>query len=229
MTRYAALTLLVCSNALAQGPARANKVPAPGPVAVARTFLPPNSYLATLYSFNFRLGRVVKRWPAVLTAHVLAPDSHDIVFAYYTPRTVHRMSKTLFVALLHRGAGGYQEVYVVSYRDHVLLIPDSIRVLRLKGLETDAISVVAGVGAALGGRLDVFIWRDPWGWRNVFPPNSTGYTYFFPRKSGLEVALSTANHPGLNVSPPPLWYRWDGKRFIKVPPPKGSAGWPLPD
>jgi len=82
----------------------------------------------------------------------------------------------------------------------------------------------------MGGRLDVYTWRDPWGWQNIFPPNgSMEYFYFFPKTTGLEIALSSAHHPGLNVSPPPVWYRWDGKQFVKILAPKGSAKWPLPN
>ena len=228
--RIGILILLSCSWALAQKPAVGQTGTAPDPVAVARTFLPPNATLATLYAFDFRAGKVAKQWPAVLTGHILAPDSRDIVFAYYTPRNVHRIDKTLFLVLLHRSGRQYQQVYGVAYRDEVLLIPEAIRVFRLQGMMTDAVSVVAGIGAAMGGRLDVYTWRDPWGWQNIFPPNgSMEYFYFFPKTTGLEIALSSAHHPGLNVSPPPVWYRWDGKQFVKILAPKGSAKWPLPN
>ena len=224
------LLLLTTSLTLAQEPGEGKKNPAPNPVAVARSFLPPDATLATLYTFDFHTGKVSKRWPAVLTGHILAPDSKDIVFAYYTPREIHTVDKTLFLALLHRTSHGYQQVYVVSYRDEVLLIPNAIRVVHLNGISEDAVSIVAGIGAAVGGHLDIYVWQDPWGWKNIFPPNgSMEYFYFFRKPTGLLIALSSYNHPGLNVTPPPVWYRWNGKRFVEIPPPPGSSSWPLPD
>jgi hypothetical protein len=214
--------------AVAQKPAPGQKGAAPDPLTVARSFLPPNSQLANDYSFDFRAGRVNKEWPAVLTGHIVGPDSQDIVLAYYSPQ-IHTMDKTLFLDLLHQTPSGYEKMYEVSYRPQVLFGPRGLRLVHLSGVQTDGVAVIHGIGADLGGRLDIFVWRDPWGWQNIFPPNSTGYTYFFPRKSDLEIALSTAKRPGLDVSPPPVWFRWNGERFIKIPSPPGSSKWPLPD
>jgi hypothetical protein len=221
MMRHVLLILLTSSRALPQKPAQE-------PIAVARRFLPPNSQLAEEYEFDFKAGHVSRRWPAVLTGHILEPESQDIVFAYYTPRNIRTPDeKTLFLALLHQTREGYEEVYEVSYRFQVLLIPRALRLLHLNGVPTDAVAVVAGVGASLGGHLHVFVWRNQQGWEDVFPPNSTGYTYFFPMQCGLTVALSSARNPGLNVTPTPKWFRWKGKRFEEVPPPEGSARWPV--
>jgi hypothetical protein len=222
------LLLLTTSLTLAQEPGEGKKNPAPNPVAVASNFLPPNARLADDYAFNFRSGRVSKRWPAVLAGHIVEPRTQDIVFVYYSPDKI-AVDHTLFLDLVHPTPGGYEKMYEVSYRPEVLFGPRGLRLVHLQGSQMDAVAFTHGVGAALGARLEIFVWRDPWGWKNIFPPNSTGYTYFFQRKSGLEIALSTAKHPGLNVTPPPVWYRWDGKRFVKIPPPPGSSSWPLPD
>lgn len=224
-----AILLSMCSPlALAQQPGATQKSVSPDPVAVARSFLPPNTQLAQLYRIEYSPHWTVERRPAVVAGHVLRSDSDDIVCAYYSPQ-IHTMAKTLFLDLLTRTPSGYEKVYEVSYRSEVLLIPNAIRILRLKGVETDAISIVVGMGAALGGHLHVLVWRDPWGWQDIFPRNSTGYTYFFPQESGLLITLSTAKHPGLNVSPAPVWFRWNGESFVKVPAPQGSSKWPLPD
>jgi hypothetical protein len=231
MIQAVILILLVCSSALAQKSTLGQSDAASDAVAVARSFLPPDSELATLYTFNYRTLSYGPNFPAVLTAHIMGPSSHDIVFAYYSPRA-NRMVKTLFVVLLHGTPSGYRETYVLSYRAHVLLVSKAIRIVRLQSISTDAVAIITGMGASLGGRLEVFVWRDPWGWQNIFPPNgSMHYFYLFPQKQGtsLIVALSASKHPGLNVSPPPFWYRWDGKRFVKIPPPPGSSSWPLPD
>ncbi len=232
MIRAVGITLLVCLTAVAHEPTPRGEASASSPVAVARQFLPPNSQLAELYTFNYRTGRVQSQWPAVLQCHVVSPDSSDLVFAYYTPRVLRGVEKTLFIDLLHRTPRGYQKMYEISYRDQVLLIPRAIRIVHLPGVRTDAVAVVAGIGAALGGRLEVYLWSNLWGWQNIFPPNgSMDYFYLFSKPGGPFVALASAlvKHRGLDVSPPPIWFRWNGKRFVKIPPPKGSAGWPLPD
>lgn len=237
MIRLVIAAMLACSVGLAQKTAATGKKPTADPVAVARRFLPPNSQLEELYSFDYRTGQVIKRWPAVLAAHIVSPHSRDIVFAYHTPRDltprqIRRQAHNLFVAFLRETEEGYQEVYVVSCGKEVLLAPRAVRILHLKGMDTDAVAVMHGIGAALGGRLDVYAWNETWGMRNVFPPNgSMDYFYFFHRPEGLTVALTSwqAKRPGLDVSPPPVWYRWNGKHFIKIPPPKGSSKWPIPD
>ncbi|MGH9451732.1 MAG: hypothetical protein ACRD11_14540 [Terriglobia bacterium] len=229
MIQLAVLILLGASAPLGQKPAGNGNGAVHNPIAVARSFLPPNSKLAQLYRINYHPRWSVATRPAVLATHIVSRQSEDLVFAYYSPQ-IHTFDKTLFVTLLHPASGGYEQAYTVSYRDQVLLVPDAMRILHLGGWSTSAVAVIAGMGAALGGHLDVFVWRDPWGWQNIFPRNgSMDYFYFFPKPAGLVVALTSANHPGLNVSPPPLWYRWNGKRFVKIPPPKGSSKWPLPD
>ena len=190
------------------------------PVAVARHFLPPNTQLVELYTFDYTAGRVRSRSPAVLTAHVLDPDSDDVLFAYYSPRG-DTLEKTLFITLLHSTGQAYEKAYEVAYRAQVLLVPEAIRLVRLPGMQTDAVAVIAGIGASLGGHLDVFLWRDPWGWQNVFPPNGgVEYFYFRGGASEMRVALSSAHHPGTDnmpaPDPPPMWFRWNGKEFVKT-------------
>jgi hypothetical protein len=229
MTRVLVCLLLIACPGLAQRPPASEKRTVENPVAVARRFLPPNCQTATLYTFDFDAGRVSRRWPAVLTGHIVGPNTKDVVFAYYCPPG-NVIQKTLFLDLLHRTPHGYEKDYEISYRTQVLLIPKAIRVLHLRGLSSDAVAVIHGIGATLGGQLDVFLWSNLWGWQDIFPRNGgTGYTYFFPRKTGLDVALSTANHPGLAVSPPPVWFRWNGKEFEKISAPPGSSKWPLPN
>lgn len=217
MIRLTLFVVMACSVVLGQTPADA-------PLAVARRFLPPNSDLAQLYTFDYATGRVSREWPAVLTGHVVAPDASDIVFAYYSPH-IRTVEKTLFISLLHKAAGDYQKVFEVSFRSQVLLDPESMKLIRLPGIPTDTLAVIAGVGALLGGHLDIFVWREPWGWQNLFPPNDgVHYFYFFPSQSGLDIALSWAKDRGPDGRParvpPPSWYRWDGQRFVKIAPPE---------
>jgi hypothetical protein len=216
------LILLSYSTALA-------RVSAADPVAIARRFMPPNTELATDYTYDYTADRVGARWPAVLTGHILAPGSQDIVFAYYSPQ-IHVLEKTLFLDVLHRVGENYEKVYEVSYRSQLLLSPTAMRLIHLPGAPADAVAVLVGIGASLGGHLDIYLWRGLAGWQNVFPPNgSMEYFYFFSRRQGLEVALTSASHPGLDVSPPPTWFRWDGIRFVNIAPPEGSSKWALPE
>lgn len=229
MNRVASLLLLISPLILGQKPGSVAKRAAADPVAVAGTFLPPNCQLATLYRFDYRRGQVESRRPAVLRAHLVSGDSNDIVFAYYCPQ-IRAMGKTLFLDLLHATGTGYVKAYEISYRAHVLFVPGAIRIVHLRGMSTEAIVIMTAMGAAIGGQLDVLVWDDPRGWLNIFPQNSgMEYFYFFHTEEGVQVALSSAHHPGLNVSPPPVWYQWDGKRFVKIPSPVGSSKWPLPD
>ncbi|HET7101001.1 MAG TPA: hypothetical protein VFJ52_07620 [Terriglobia bacterium] len=231
MIRLVLAILLACPVGLAQKQATTGKKPGEDPVAVARRFLPPNSRLEKLYSFDYSASRVTKRWPAVLTAHIMSPESRDIVFAYRTPRNSQHYEHHLFIAFLHHTEEGYEEIYAVSCQKEVLLTPRAIRILHLKSMDTDAVAVMHGIGAASGGRLDIYAWNEAWGIRNIFPPNgSMDYFYFFPRPEGLTIALTSflAKRPGLDVSPPPVWYRWNEKHFVKIPSPKGSSKWPLP-
>jgi hypothetical protein len=216
MIRLTLFVVMACSVVLGQTPVDA-------PLGVARRFLPPNSELAQLYTFDYGTGHVAREWPAVLTGHVVAADASDIVFAYYSPR-VSTVEKTLFISLLHKTAADYQKVYELSFRSQVLLTPEAMKLIQLPNTRTDALAVVAGMGALMGGHLDVFVWRDPRGWRNLFPPNDgMHYFYFFPSKSGLDIALSWAKDRGADGRParvpPPSWYRWDGQRFVKIAPP----------
>ncbi|MGH9449536.1 MAG: hypothetical protein ACRD11_03255 [Terriglobia bacterium] len=231
MIRATLLILMASSVALGQNTSVANNVAAHNQddVAVVRSFLPPNCQLAEDYAFDFRLDRVSRRWPAVLNGHFFSPASRDIAFAYYCPQ-VHVFEKTLFLVLLHRTPNGFVQVYAISYRSQVLFSPQALRAVQLKGLPVEAVAIVAAMGAALGGRMDIYVWNGSEGWQNIFPLNgSVEYFYFFPRPASLLIALSPAHRPGLNVSPPPVWYRWTGQRFMKIPPPKGSSKWPLPD
>jgi len=210
------LLLLACSTALGQASSE-------DPVAVARRFMPPDTELATDYTYDYSADRVGARWPAVLTGHILAPGSQDIVFAYYSPQ-IHALEKTLFLDVLHRVGENYEKAYEVSYRSQLLLSPTAMRLIHLPDAPTDAVAVFVGIGASLGGHLDVFLWRDVWGWQNVSPPNgSMHYFYFFPTQNGLQIALSAARQPGKGglpaPDPPPQWFRWDGAQFVKTPGP----------
>lgn len=231
MIRISTITLAACLTLFAQGPGHLRGASAPSLVAVARRFLPPACRLASLITFNYRTMQYGTDFPAVLSARILSPTSHDIVFAYYSPVSGRdTIDKTLFITLIHRAHARYEKVCELSYRSQVLLVPNAIRIVHLRGLRTDAVGVIAGIGADLGGRLQIFVWRDPWAWENIFPPNgSMHYFYFFRRPDGLDVVLSAARHPGLNVSPPLIWFHWNGKEFAKIPPPPGSSKWPLPD
>lgn len=229
MNRIVLGAVFVSSLVFAVRTVRSADASAPDPTSVARSFLPPNCQLASLYTFDYAIGREKSRWPAVLTGHILSTDSPDIVFAYYCPQ-IHVFEKTLFLDVLHEVSGNYEKVYEITYRARVLFVPRAIRLIRLQGIDTDAVTVVTAMGAALGGQLEIFVWRDPWGWQNIFPANgSVHYFYFFDGVDGFRVALSFSHQRGLNVSPPPKWYRWDGKRFVETPTPKGSPGSPLPD
>lgn len=221
--------LLVCVSLILGGISSGYGGSVVNPVAVARSFLPPHSKLATLYTFDYRTMRYGPSFPAVLKAHVLGPDSEDIVFAYYSPRP-NQFDKTLFVGVLHQVTSSYVQVYVLSFRDNVLMVSKAIRIVHLRGIPTEAIAVITGIGATLGGELRVFVWHNQGGLLNIIPSNgSVHYFYFFPRKDGLKIALSASRRPGLNVTPRPVWYRWNGKRFVKIAPPSGSSKWALPD
>jgi len=202
--------------------------PGADPVAIARRYMPPNAQLEELYTFDYSAGRVGEKVPAVLRGHILSPDSKDIVFTYYS-RESHVLDKTLFIDILHQTAKGYEKVYEVSYRSQLLFVPNAMQIVHLPGVDRDAVAVMAGAGAALGGHLDIFLWREPFGWQNIFPPNgSIEYFYFFPSRTGLEIALSASRHPGKSglpaPDPPPLWFRWDGAQFVKIPPPMEFKG-----
>ena len=232
MIRLVLAILLACSSGMARKPAVSDKRNNKDPAAVARRFLPPNSQLEELYTFDYRAEHVAKQWPTVLTPHIVSPDSRDIVFGYHTPSKVGRYRHNLFIVFLHDTGEGYEEIYVASYGNEVLLAPKAIRILHLKGRDTDAVAVMHGVGAALGGQLNVYAWNKTLGIQNVFPPNgSMDYFYFFPRPEGLTIALTSflAKRPGLDVSSQPDWFRWNGKRFIKISSPKGSSKWPITD
>ncbi len=199
------LILLSCATALAQASGE-------DPVAVARRFMPPYAELAEDYRYDYSADRVGARWPAVLTGHVLGPDSQDIVFAYYSPQ-IHVLEKTLFLDVLHRAGDDYEKAYEVSYRSQLLLSPTAMRLIHLPGAPTDAVGVFVGIGASLGGHLDIYLWRELPGWQNVFPPNgSMHYFYFYPNATGLQIALSAAHQPGKGGLPAP------------DPPPCGSVG-----
>jgi hypothetical protein len=158
-------------------------------VQAARRFLPPNSQLAELYTFDFRAGRVSSRSPAVLTGHIISDESNDIVFAYYSPR-IDSLEKTLFLALLHPTTSGFEKVYEVAFRSQVLLAPQAIQILHLEGQLRDAVAVIHGGGAALGGEINVLCWEDPSGWRNIFPANgSVHYFTITPGQGRVRVRL----------------------------------------
>ncbi len=226
MIRAIPLILLMTPMLRASKPAIVQTYPASDPVAVARRFLPPGSKMAQDYLYDFRAGHISRRWPAVLTGHILSPDADDIVFAYYTFKGQRYMEKTLFLALLHHATGGYELVYTLSYRDQFLFSPHALWIVKLRGLPNEAVIIATAMGAALGARIEVFVWREGKGWLNIFPPNgSVSYFYLFRRPSGLMVALSSFRHPGLNVSPPPEWFQWDGKKFVRIPTPKDALKW----
>ena len=209
------LVLLTCPTALGQAPSEDS-------VAVARRFMPPNAELAELYKVSYNPWKVENR-PAVLTAHILGSGSHDIVFAYYSPQ-MHVLEKTLFLDVLHRAGDDYEKVYEVSYRSQLFFVPDAMRIIALPGADAEAIAVMVGMGASLGGHLDIYLWRGLPGWQNIFPPNgSMEYFYFYPIATGFQIALSAAHQPGKGAlpapDPPPQWFRWDGAQFVKTPGP----------
>jgi hypothetical protein len=183
------------------------------PLQVAHAFLPPNGQLAELYTFDYRSGRVSSRAPAVVTGHIVSPNSEDIVFAYYSP-SVGVLHKTLFITLIHRASSGYQKEYELCYRSQVLLVPNAIQVLHLEGLATDVVAVVHGVGAALGGQLDVFRWDDTVGLENTFPADgSAHYVSILPNGGRAKVRLGFGK--AINAGPF-RDYVWDGTRFVRA-------------
>lgn len=226
MTRWLLLMLLACLPAQVARPVSGGPPVGPDALDVALSFLPPNAALAQDYDYDFSAGRVSRRWPAVLTGHIVSESSRDIVYAYYTPARARGVNKTLFLGLLHHTPRGYTLVYTLSYRDRFIFSPHGLRILDLAGIPTGVVVIVTAMGAALGGTMRAYVWRDAQGWQNIFPANgSISYFYFFRRPAGLYVALSSFNRPGLNVSPPPVWYKWSEKRFLRTPAPAGALRW----
>lgn len=184
-------------------------------VEVARRFLVPNTQLEELYTFDYSAGRVSSRCPAVLTGHILSADSDDVVFAYYSPH-ISVLEKTLFITLLHRTSSGYEKEYELAYRSHVLLVPSAMRILRLGGQTRDVAAVMHGIGAALGGQIDVFRWEEPAGWRNIFPANGSVH-YFTILQDHGRVRVRLGYGKSIDAAtPPPVEYVWNGKEFAKA-------------
>jgi hypothetical protein len=182
------------------------------PREVARHFLPPNTQLAELYTFDYSSGHVSSRSPAILTGHIISPESDDVVLAYYSPR-VDAVDKTLFITLLHRTSSGYQKAYEVAYYSEVLLVPSAMQVFHLDSLATDVFSVIHGRGAAAGGEIDVFRWDPLGGLKDLFPANgSVNYFSIVQERGHVKVRLGFGK--AMNEGPFQQ-YVWNGRQFVK--------------
>jgi hypothetical protein len=203
----------LCSINLFLAPCLAVALGARGetPREVARRFLPPNTQLAEVYTFDYQSGHVSSRSPAVLTGHIMSPESEDIVFAYYSPR-VDAVEKTLFVTLLHPSSSVYRKAYEVAYHAEVLLVPSAMQVFHLDGLTTDVFSVIHGRGAAVGGEVNVFRWDPLTGLKNLFPANGS-VNYFAITQDGGHVKVRLGYGKAIKQGPFQQ-YVWNGRQFV---------------
>ena len=185
------------------------------PEFVAKYFLPPRTQIAQLRKLDPE-SKQVKSVPAIVTGHIVSAESSDIVFAYMNP-AAESYDKSLFISLLHGGNSGYVKIYEMTYYGRILLTHDALGLLRLPGDSRDSIVLFSGIGASLGGELQVFRWTDPWGLVNVMPNNGGVHGFSFVEgKDGLKVVLSTEKYLGEKGVPPPVSYRWDGRKFVNV-------------
>ena len=135
------------------------------PAEVASLFLPPNTRLAELVTIAPKTFKPVKSEAAILRGHIVTPASNDIVLAYYTPPSAPDHDKALFVAFLHETPAGYVKLYELTYYGRLLMRDVSmpgIKLLRLSGNGRDSVAIYTGIGASLGGQVQVFQWREPW-------------------------------------------------------------------
>jgi hypothetical protein len=185
------------------------------PELVAKGFLPPGTEIAQLRKLDPE-SKQVKSVPAIVTGHVVSAESSDIVFAYMNPAG-ESYDKSLFIGLLHRRDSAYVKIYEMTYYGRILLVHDALRLLRLPRDSRDSIVLFSGIGASLGGEVQVFRWNDSWGLVNVMPNNGgVHHVSFVEDKEGLSVRLSFEKYPGEKGVQPPSLYRWDGRKFMKV-------------
>ncbi len=193
----------------------------PDAVAIARTFLPPRTELEQIAKYDPRSGDLIEQRPAVLVGHILSPKSRDIALAYKTPGG-KGYNGTLFISLLHETEGGYVKIYERAYYDQLLWVQDfstvGLSLLPVAETETQAIAAITGIGASLGGKLEVFKWDDTWGLTDVMPANGSVHGFgFAQQKEGLRITLSYAKSPSDKSAPPPISYFWNGNRVVKTP------------
>lgn len=212
MTPLRSATVLMTCVFLANSHANQSR-----PVEIASRFLPPGAEIGNIYKINPATGKRGDQSPAVLVAHVISASSNDLVLAYYSPASSPGLDRSLFVDLLHEGKTGYVKVWEGSYYGHILLVPDALRVLKLPGEKRDAVGLISGRGASIGGQLQILRWDATWGFVNVMPENGPAHGFSLNEDSGkLTVTVSFEKYPGEKGVPPPIMFRWDGSRFVKV-------------
>ena len=187
---------------------------------VAKSFLPPGSRMVQLEKYDPKTGKVTGSEPAAIACHILSPESDDIIFAYETPEgDAH--NKVLFVDLLHKSEQRYVKLQELSYYGEHLWTQDfatiGLKLIHPPESRTDAVAVMTGIGAALGGQLQVFKWDPDFGLRDVMPENgSVKKFYFTQEKNGVRIRLSFERYPGDREAPAAIIYLWDGKNASKV-------------
>ena len=189
-------------------------------LSVARTFLPPNSAIATLNTYDPAEGRVVGSPPAVFRAHILTGKSNDIVFAYRTGEG-DSYHNSMFICLLHRTHSGYVKLFELTYYGKMLWSQDfrtvGLQMVTAPGSSTEMIAVTTAIGASLGGRLEIFKWDSDQGLINLMPGNGGLHHLTFSQdKGGFTVSLGFAKYEGEKGAPEPVVFKWTAGSFAKV-------------
>lgn len=188
-------------------------------VKVARRLLPPRAELAELVTLAPGTFQESKTQKAVLSGHIVSPTSNDIVFAYYTPASAPDHDKVLFLALLHETPKGFVKLYEVTYYGRLLMRDVSMPGIRLLGLEGDgrhSIAIYQGIGASLGGQLEMLQWKEDRGLVNIMPPNgSVRRVSIMGEGKDLMIKLSSEKYEGQKDAPS-LSFRWQAGKFVEI-------------
>jgi hypothetical protein len=193
------------------------RAPQQTPKEVASSFLPPGTRMAEVQRFDPKTGKPIESVPAVFAGHFVSPTSNDIAFAYVNARQDPE-TKSLFVTVLHQLPNGYAKIFEKSYFESYLWVQDfetvGLKILRLPGESVDSVAVCTARGASLGFEAELYHWIDGNGMVNVMPSHPPAHQIAFLLKNNQFILkLSFEKYPGEKGAPPPLLYRWDGRKL----------------
>jgi hypothetical protein len=186
---------------------------------IVRRFVSPGSSITQLVTHvDPKTGQGQKFAPAIVSAP-LEGRSEDIAFAETTK--LDEGKQVLTVAILKPNQNEYVKVFTKTYYDRVMFGQDfktiGFNSVRLS-TDADGLLILTSTGAALGGDLEIFAWKDGLGFVNVVPPKvNGGHQFTWNNEDGvLVVHISYRKSETDTAAPPSTTLRWSAEAGAMV-------------
>jgi hypothetical protein len=182
-------------------------------IAIIKSFLTPGTHLIDLNEYDSKTGKIIASQSAILHLQ-MSSGSKDIAYAE-TADLENDEHHVLTVNVLRFNGTTYRKIFAKTYFDRVLFAQDwktiGFQPIQLPNGKA-GLMVITSAGAALGGDIEVFSWREGEGLIDVVP-SKVGGGYEFQLIGGSSVSTITVSYRKSSTQtnvPPATVLTWNG-------------------